>query len=82
MAMLTQAQIRQLAGLLDERHERERREIVAVTQRTREQALVVHATHRTPEARWPGRSAHLLMHVKMPFSASDILGGSVQGEAT
>lgn len=37
MATLTQAQIGHLAKLMDERYQRERREIVAVAQRTREQ---------------------------------------------
>jgi RNA polymerase-binding protein DksA len=37
MATLTQEQIGHLAKLLDERHQRERREIIAVEQRTREQ---------------------------------------------
>lgn len=37
MAMLTQAQIGYLAKLMEERHEREKREIIAVEQRAREQ---------------------------------------------
>ncbi len=37
MATLTQAQIRHLSRLMDERYEGERNEIVAVTQRAREQ---------------------------------------------
>lgn len=37
MTSLTQEQIRHLSKLMDERHERERKEIAAVTQRAREQ---------------------------------------------
>jgi RNA polymerase-binding protein DksA len=37
MVTLTQEQIRHLSTLMDERYERERREILAVTQRAREQ---------------------------------------------